>query len=120
MTKKILVMFLLLALAAGLEACADIANYDPYAIPATATVSKYQIVTLNASSTPTPQPRTCEVIAAQALNLRAGAGVNNSVIAWLVPGDILTLTNTQPRGAWIEVVFADRTGWVNSNYCKGK
>ncbi len=115
MTKKILVMLLLFFV----QACAPM-GYDPYAIPATATISDYQPDIVIASSTPTPQARTCEVIAAQALNLRAGAGVNNSVIAWLVPGDVLTITNTQPKGAWIEVTSADRTGWINSNYCKGK
>ena len=118
MSKRILSMALLLALVIGLQACIAL-DYDPFAVTATATISTSTQL-LPVDSTPTPTPRTCEVIAAQALNLRAGAGVNNSVIAWLKAGDVLTLTNTQPKGAWIEVTFEDRTGWINSNYCKGK
>ncbi len=100
-----------------MQACAPM-GYDPYAIPGTASPTSGVLKTNPTTNTPTPQPRTCEVIAAQALNLRAEAGVNNSVIAWLVPGDVLTITNTQPKGAWIEIIYKDRTGWINSEYCQ--
>lgn len=61
----------------------------------------------------------CKVIALEALNLRSGAGVSFGVIGWLLPGELLTLTNTPARGAWIEVITeTGAKGWINSNYCE--
>jgi len=115
MANRIIVLSLVLVLV--LAACAPL-GYDPFAVTATPTLELSIVV--DKPMTASPTPRTCTVTASSALNLRAGAGVNNSVIAWLKAGDVLTLTNTQPKGAWIEVTFEDRTGWINSNYCKGK
>lgn len=60
------------------------------------------------------------VVSATALNLRYGPGLAYGVKAWLIAREILTLTG-KARGAWAEVRTAQNiTGWINSNYCKGK
>ena len=60
------------------------------------------------------------VVSATALNLRYGPGLAYGVKAWPTAGEILTLTG-KARGAWAEVRTAQNiTGWINSNYCKGK
>lgn len=92
--------------------------------------------TAASSSAPTPKPAltaaslapsamatesagSCKVIALEALNLRSGAGIDNSVIGWLSPGELLTITNTPARGVWIEVITeTGAKGWINSNYCE--
>lgn len=59
-------------------------------------------------------------VSATALNLRYGPGLAYGVKAWPTAGEILTLTG-KARGAWAEVRTAQNiTGWINSNYCKGK
>ena len=60
------------------------------------------------------------VVSATALNLRYGPGLAYGVKAWALAREILTLTG-KARGAWAEVRTAQNiTGWINSNYCKGK
>ena len=60
------------------------------------------------------------VVSATALNLRYGPGLAYGVKAWLIAREILTLTG-KARGAWVQVRTAQNiTGWINSNYCKGK
>ena len=86
------------------------------------------------SNQPTPQPTATAatqpptatataaacVVSATALNLRYGPGLAYGVKAWPTAGEILTLTG-KARGAWAEVRTAQNiTGWINSNYCKGK
>lgn len=86
------------------------------------------------SNQPTPQPTATAatqpatatapaaacVVSATALNLRYGPGLAYGVKAWLIAREILTLTG-KARGAWAEVRTAQNiTGWINSNYCKGK
>ena len=66
--------------------------------------------------TNTRQP-TC-IITAQKLNMRSNP--DSSVIAWLYQGDLVTVLG-ETRGKWIRVRAADNvTGWIHSNYCKGK
>ena len=84
------------------------------------------------SNPPTPQPTATAatppatataaacVVSATALNLRYGPGLSYGVKAWLIAREILTLTG-KARGAWVQVRTAQNiTGWINSNYCKGK
>ena len=85
------------------------------------------------SNQPTPQPTATAtqpatatataaacVVSATALNLRYGPGLSYGVKAWPIAREILTLTG-QARGAWVQVRTAQNiTGWINSNYCKGK
>lgn len=69
--------------------------------------------------TATPAPITCEVIAAEALHLRDAPGINGSVIAWLLPGEILTLSPAPSVDEWVNVtISADLNGWVNSKFIK--
>ena len=63
------------------------------------------------------QEPTC-TITAQKLNMRSNP--DSSVIAWLYQGDLVTVLG-EARGKWIQVRAADNvTGWIHSNYCKGK
>jgi len=63
-------------------------------------------------------PQKCTVNVSNALNLREGPGLQYTVVAWSMSGEVLTLTGTQPRNGWVEVRTADNvTGWINSNYC---
>lgn len=86
------------------------------------------------SNQPTPQPTATAAtqpptatataaacaVSATALNLRYGPGLAYGVKAWLIAREILTLTG-KARGAWVQVRTAQNiTGWINSNYCKGK
>jgi len=69
--------------------------------------------------TPTPAPKSCQVTAAEALNLRSGPGISYPVKAWLKPGDLLTVI-TQLDG-WAKITTpTGAAGWVNLNYCKGR
>ena len=82
---------------------------------------------------PTPQPTATAtqpptatataaacVVKATALNLRYGPGLSYGVKAWALAREILTMTG-EARGAWVKVKAAQNiTGWINSNYCKGK
>ena len=84
-----------------------------------------QTGTPHPSPTPLPFPTkpnlpiTCTVSAAEALNLRDAPGMDGNVIAWLVSGEILTLSSDPPVGVWVKVTTAGNvTGWVNSNFCE--
>jgi uncharacterized protein YgiM (DUF1202 family) len=118
MKVSIFFMLALLALGTTLSGC-QVQTWQPYA------AFSYQ-----PASTPTSQPTAtktqptataaCVVTASKSLNLRSDAGTLYSVIEVLAAGDVLTLTGDQ-RGNWVQVRTVDgATGWVNSNYCKGK
>ena len=91
----------------------------------------YAALSYQPSPQPTPQPAATQpatatataaacVVDTTALNLRAGPGLSYGVKAWALAREILTLTG-KARGAWAEVRTAQNiTGWINSNYCKGK
>lgn len=107
-------IFLLIPLMLGLQAC-NLAKLTAYELQPTAT----RTATLTQPVATATKANTCTVTASDALNLRAGAGLNYSVIAWLKAGEVLTLTGTQPRGAWIEVTTpSGRKGWIHSEYCQ--
>lgn len=67
-----------------------------------------------------PRLIACTVTALETLNLREAPGTSAAVIAVLRHGEILTILDDQPVGDWIHVQRGDRTGWINSNYCKGQ
>lgn len=68
-----------------------------------------------------PTAETCTVttgISNGALNLRAGAGIQYTVLAVLNEGETVTRTG-QREGRWWQVVTEDQLeGWVNNDYCK--
>lgn len=66
--------------------------------------------------TPTPEPITCQVIAAEALNVRNSPSLDGDVIAWLLPGDVARVLST--RGAWYEIQSDRGAGWIHSHYCE--
>lgn len=112
MTKKILVMLLLLA--AGFYAMTAKAKGDRVASDPTSTAQPSRTATSTAAAG-------CEVITgveAGTVNLRSCAGTSCGVLDILTEGermDILT------AGAWVNVTTEDGvTGWLNSKYCKGK
>jgi hypothetical protein len=113
MTKRILKLFLLLALAASLYAMtakADGGAVDPK--PAR---------TAEPSSVPTVTPRACEVVTgfdAGTVNLRACGSTSCAVMDILTEGESLNIVTA---GLWVNVTTEDGvTGWLNSNYCKGE
>lgn len=104
---KILATFTLLALACSATAYT----------PATATETRAAQTPAQVLTTESP---ICIVTAFETLNLRASPGTAEAVKAVLNNGDQLTILPDSPQGAWIHVRAGDLTGWINSNYCKGK
>jgi len=100
-------------------ACA-FAAWQPYA----AMKAPYPTVSPAASLAMDPQPgaaaaaRSSCTVTAEALNLRAGPGTAYPVLTWLYAGQVLTVLQA---GAWLQVqTDGGLTGYVNSNYCKGR
>lgn len=59
--------------------------------------------------------RCAVVIAATALNLRAGAGVNDDVLTWILKGDVVALLDdTDPD--WWRVQRGTVAGWARAKY----
>ncbi|MDP1547390.1 MAG: SH3 domain-containing protein [Anaerolineales bacterium] len=108
MSKRILKMFLLLALAFGLYAMTAKANGGGEVPTATAQPTR----------TPTQTPTVCNVqtgIEGGAVNLRTCAGVSCAVLGIVAEGERLTILTA---GNWTHVTNADGvTGWLNSKYC---
>jgi uncharacterized protein YgiM (DUF1202 family) len=110
MTKKMLAItaFLLLALAVGLYAMTGKASGGETAQP-------------SRTATNTAAAVTCEVytgIERGAVNLRSCAGTYCEVIRVLTEGERLAVLQA---GLWNNVTTEDGvTGYINSNYCKGK
>lgn len=112
MTKRIITMFLLLALA-GLF----------YAMTAKASGGEVPTATAQPSRTQaqTNTPTVCNVqtgIDGGTVNLRTCGGVSCAVLDIVTEGERLTILTA---GAWMNVTTEDGvTGWLNSKYCKGK
>ena len=108
MTKKIFAMLFLLALAAGLYVTAG-AKGDRVEAVTTSTAAR--IATAEA----------CEVytgVDAGTVNLRACGSIACEVLDIVTEGERLTILTAN---AWTQATSADGvTGWINSNYCKGK
>jgi uncharacterized protein YgiM (DUF1202 family) len=112
MTKRITTMLLLLALVVGLyfmQGEADGGEVKP-----TATAQPSRTATNTAAVN-------CEVktgIDGGTVNLRACGGVSCAVLDIVTEGERLTILTA---GNWINVTTEDGvTGYINSNYCKGK
>lgn len=112
MSKRILKMFLLLALAVGLY-MATSAKADGGEPKPTRTAQP--------SQTATNTPSVCVVVTgfyAGTVNLRTCDGTSCEVIRVLTEGERLQVITA---GAWVNVITEDGvTGYINSNYCKGK
>ncbi|MFN4213517.1 SH3 domain-containing protein [Exiguobacterium sp.] len=67
-------------------------------------------VTLTATSTTTQVKRTTTAN----LNLRAGAGTTHSVLLTIPKGQ--TLTPLKTSGAWSQVTYNGKTGWVHNDF----
>lgn len=109
MTKRIMTMFLLLALAVGLyfmQGKADGGEVKP---------------TQTARPTATDTPSVCNVqtgIDGGTVNLRTCGGLSCGVLGIVTEGERLTILTA---GAWMNVTTESGvTGWLNSKYCKGK
>jgi uncharacterized protein YgiM (DUF1202 family) len=112
MTKRIMTMFLLLALAVALYAMTGKANGS----------GANPTQTAQPSRTPTNTAvMTCEVntgIEGGTVNLRTCAGVSCAVLDIVTEGESLTILTA---GNWTHATTKDGvTGWLNSKYCKGK
>jgi len=71
------------------------------------------------SPSQTPTQPACTVTAEKSLNLRGAPGADSPVLAWLAPGEVLTILPDPHAGKWIHVRAGNLTGWINSQYCKG-
>jgi uncharacterized protein YgiM (DUF1202 family) len=102
---------LLLALAVGL--CFMQAQADGAAIEPTQTAQPTQTATIT--------PWACVVttgIDGGTVNLRRCGGTDCEVLDIVTEGERLTILTA---GAWANVTTSGGvTGWINSNYCKGK
>jgi len=115
MAKRILL--LLLVLAVGLYLMFTNAKGDGGASDPTQTAQPSQTV----QPSQTAQPVTCEVytgVDGGTVNLRTCAGTSCAVLEILTEGESLDIVTA---GLWTQVTTKDGvTGWLNSNYCKGK
>lgn len=113
MTKRIMTMFLLLALAGLFYAMTAKANGGGEVPTATAQPSRMP--------TQIQTPTVCNVqtgIDGGTVNLRTCGGVSCAVLDIVTEGERLTILTA---GAWMNVTTEDGvTGWLNSKYCKGK
>ena len=111
MTKRIFIMFLLLALAVGFYAMTAKAKGDGGAVDPTRTAQ--------AVPTATEAAKTCEVITGVdrgTVNLRSCAGTACNVLDIVTEGESLTIVTA---GLWLNVKTLDGvTGFINSMYCK--
>ena len=111
MTKKITVMFLLLALVAGLYVTAG-AKGDRVAVDPKRTAQVVPTAT-------TAKPGRCEVytgIDGGTVNLRRCAGTACAVLDIVTEGESVTILTA---GNWANVTTEDGvTGWLNNSYCK--
>lgn len=121
MKKTSLLILVSLALAAtGCKALQVLETWNPYqALYTQPAPSRTGTAQPTAPPQATATRAACLVTAPEALNLRGGPGLSYGVIAWLTPGDRLTIIQT--RGAWAQVETAQSArGWINQTYCKGK
>ncbi len=66
---------------------------------------------------PTPTPKPDAVVNVEALNLRAGPGIEYRIIRTLEGGEILTVLGRTPNGDWLHVRTPRlEEGWVNASY----
>ena len=114
MTKRIFKITLLLALAIGFYAMTVNAKGEGMKADPTQTAQP-------PPATSTARPDTCEVITGVdggTVNLRACGSIACEVLDIVTEGERLTILTAD---AWANVTSADGvTGWINSNYCKGK
>lgn len=113
------IVLLLLALAIPALACFSgsmtRATGKPTPSP-TATITDSPVIYLP-SATATGTESAC-IVTAEKLNIRKEP--NSDVIARIKAGDILAILEDAPRGEWLHIRAGSVTGWINSNYCKGK
>lgn len=58
------------------------------------------------------------IVTAEKLNVRKEP--ESDVIARLYLGDLVTVLEDAPRGAWIRIQAGSVSGWIHKDYCKGK
>lgn len=111
MTKRILKLFLLLVVAIGLYMATN-AKADGGAVVVTQTAQP---------PTMTEAAQVCNIktgVDNGAVNLRSCAGTSCGVLDILTEGESLDILSA---GLWMRVTTSRGfTGWINSNYCKGK
>ena len=108
MTKKIFVMLILLACVAGLYVTAGVKGDRVEADP---TSTAARIATAEACRVNTG-------VDGGTVNLRACGAIACEVLDIVTEGERLTILTAD---AWTQVTTeSGLTGWINSNYCKGK
>jgi uncharacterized protein YgiM (DUF1202 family) len=111
--KQLISILALAALACGMSA-----GMTP-AVPADPTTTSAPPRSAPVKPTSTQQPKQYEVYRAGYLYVRAGAGMNNGVLASLKDGEVVTLLGKS--GSWWKIEAPGGTvGWVNSYYLRIK
>lgn len=65
-----------------------------------------------AEPTATPTPAAAQATASQGMNVRAGPGTNYQIIGAAQTGDRFTIKGKDPTGAWWQVDYNGRDGWL--------
>lgn len=65
-----------------------------------------------AEPTATPTPETAQATASQGMNVRSGPGTNYQILGAAQPGDRFVIKGKDPTGAWWQVDYNGRDGWV--------
>jgi tetratricopeptide (TPR) repeat protein len=83
----------------------------------TGTSSPIGTSTATPTATPTPTPMPNAPVTVEALNLRAGPGIEYKIIRTLKRGETLTVLGKTPNGYWLHVrTSRQEEGWVNASY----
>lgn len=60
----------------------------------------------------TPTPDVATATTSQAINVRGGPGTNYAIIGAAQPGTVFTIKGKDPTGAWWQVDYQGRDGWL--------
>ncbi len=65
-----------------------------------------------AEAVATPTPQAAQATVSQAINVRGGPGTNYQIIGASQPGESFTIKGKDPTGAWWQVDYNGRDGWL--------
>ena len=97
----------------------DVAATDAAATAAAAAVPPTPAPTNTSAEPPpptqpaaTPTPDAATATTSQAINVRGGPGTNYAIIGAAQPGTVFTIKGKDPTGAWWQVDYQGRDGWL--------
>ncbi len=86
----------------------------PTATPVPARAAATPAAVPTPTATPTPASRQAEIVA-EGLSVRSGPGIDCSVVATLVKGNIVPVLEADPNTGWLHVQLpgGEKTGWIS-------